>query len=297
MIVMLLTTQNEADVLRLNLAHHLAWGADHIGVCDNESSDHTVEVVRSFGSVVTHNRFRDFAERQRHRMDTLERIKQRVGPVDWVGVSDTDEFLWAPDVRLPDLFVDVPDDVVAVTFHQRLFLPTAADAPDGPVYRRQTHRTGSYDSALHTSYREGKTFYRGSWLTRITSEHRGHDVPHEVWSPPDPFAVHHYMIRDEDQFVMKVKRLSSWRERKGLKSKLWYQSLRKGIGMPLPPFVAGFKATWWNVYREGGESGLRAYYRDTYRVQTADLPGLIASGDLVHDTAFAAWTTAQGLGS
>lgn len=297
MIVMLLTTQNEADVLRLNLEHHLAWGADHVGVCDNESSDDTADVVRAFGGAVTHTVFHDFAERQTHRMATLARIKDRVGDVDWVGVSDTDEFLWAPGVRLPDLFADVPDDVVAVTFHQKLFLPTAADAETGPVYRRQVHRTGSYDTPLHTSYREGKTFYRGAWLRRITSEHRGHDIPHPVWSPPEPFVVHHYMIRDEDQFVMKVKRLSSWRERKGLRSKLWYHKLRKAIGLPLQPYVAGFKATWWSVYREGGEDGLRRYYRDTYRIQLGDLPDRIERGDLVRDTAFADWTDTQGLGA
>ena len=291
MIVMLLTTRDEADVLRLNLEHHLSWGVDRIGVCDNESNDDTQAVVAEFGDAVTSTVFHDFHERQGHRRAVLESIKARHGTPDWVGVSDTDEFFWAPGVSMPDLFTDVPDDVVAVTFHQKLFIPTALDAATGPVYHRQRHRTGSYDSPLHTSYREGKTFYRGSWLKRITAEHRSHLVPHAEWNPPDPFVLHHYMIRDEDQFVMKVERLGSWRKRKGLASKLWYHKLRRAIGLPLKPFVAGFKETWWNVYREGGEEGLRRYYRDTFCVQRADVPRLIGSGDLVCDEAFAEWKT------
>ena len=53
------------------------------------------------------------------------------------------------------------------------------------------------------------------------------------------------------------------------------------------PFVAGFKEEWWNVYREGGDEGLREYYRTRYRVQSDDLPRFVEAGDLVLDEAFA----------
>ncbi len=289
MIVLLLTTKNEADVLRLNLEHHLAYGVDHVAVADNESSDHTQDVIRSFGDHASTQPFHDFAVRQTVRLDLLERLRARHGgSIAWVGVSDTDEFHWTPDGTLPELLATAPADVVAVTCRQKLFLPTATDAEDGPVYARQLHRTSGPDSPLHTSYREGKTFYRNAWLTRITSEHRCHEVPHAPWSPPHP-TVHHYMIRDEDQFVMKVRRLSAWRERKGLRSKLWYHKLRRLLGVPLPPFVAGFKEEWWRELRDGGEQRLRAYYRSTFRVQTDDVTRHTESGALVHDTAFADW--------
>jgi len=103
------------------------------------------------------------------------------------------------------------------------------------------------------------------------------------------------MIRDEDQFVMKVRRLGAWREREGLRSKLWYHKLRQAFGLrPVQPFVAGFKADWWRVLQEGGEPGLRAYYRDVFRVQSADVPALIESGDLVLDEAFARFQEDRG---
>lgn len=293
MIVLLLTTKNEAEVLRLNLEHHLSWGVDHVVVCDNDSSDDTPDVVRSFGDQATRLHFEDFAVRQKVRMRGLLQVQERYrGEVVWAGVSDTDEFHWAPDTTLPELLAPAPDEVVCATFHQKLFLPTGLDAEEGPVYARQLHRTGGPDSPLHTSYREGKSFYRTSWLRKITHEHRSHLVPHDEWGPELP-TVHHYMIRDEDQFVQKVRRLTAWRERKGLNSKLWYHKLRRLIGIPLPPFVAGFKAEWWDVLKRGGESGLRDYYRDVYRVQADAIPGHLASGALVRDDAFAAFRAAS----
>src|SRR5437867_681302 len=96
MIVLLLVTQNEADMLRLHLEHHLTWGVDHVCVADNASTDETAEVARSFGSAVTHVRFDDFGERQRVRTRMLRDLDLRFGRAAWVGVSDTDEFWWAP---------------------------------------------------------------------------------------------------------------------------------------------------------------------------------------------------------
>jgi len=290
MIVMLLTTKDEGEVLEQNLRHHLAWGADHVGVADNESADDTPERLRAFGDSVTTERFRDFADRQEVRMRLLARIQERHGgKVAWAGVSDTDEFLWMPGTDLRGILAAAPSEVVCVSFHQKLFLPTEGDPAEGPVYLRQTWRTTSYESPLHTSWVRGKSFYRTSWLREIASEHRNEDVPHPWWGPDVP-VVHHYMIRDEDQFVMKVRRLTSWRPRTGLSSRLWWHRLRAAVGLPPEkPHVAGFKEEWWNAYAEGGEEGLRRYYRTNYRIQAADLPRHEAAGHLVRDTAFAEW--------
>jgi len=287
MIVLLLTTKNEADVLRQNLEHHLAYGVDHVCVADNESDDDTQDVLREFGSHVSTEVFHDFAVRQDVRTRMLDAVRARHG-VAWAGVSDTDEFHWFPGTTLREVLAAVPADVPALTCHQKLFLPSEVDAETGPVHQRQRHRTTGPDSPLHTSYREGKTFYRSAWLRRVDHEHRSPKLPPPEVSPPVP-SVHHYMIRDEDQFVMKVLRLTAWRERKGLRSRLWYHKARRLFGIPLPPYVAGFKAEWWQVYRDGGEAGLRRYYRDTYRLQARDLPRLVAEGALVRDDAFADW--------
>ncbi len=291
MIVLLLTTKNEAAVLRQNLAHHLSYGVDHVCVADNASDDDTQDVLRSFGDHVSTTVFDDFAVRQRVRTQLLDAVRAR-HTVTWVGVSDTDEFHWMAGATLPEILAQAPRDAPALTCRQKLFLPSELDAAEGAVHQRQRHRTTGPGSPLHTSYREGKTWYRSAWLTRVDHEHRSPKLEGQVVSPSVP-TVHHYMIRDEDQFVMKVRRLTSWRERRGLRSKLWYHGLRRLVGIPLPPYVAGFKSAWWDVYSAGGEEGLRRYYRDTYRLQARDIPRLISEGAITRDNAFADWRAAQ----
>ena len=294
MIALLLTSQNEGDVLELNLRHHLAWGLDCVGVADNRSTDDTQERLRRFGSRVATEVFDDFADRQQVRMRLLERMQAETrGAITWAGVADTDEFFWRRGAAsLADVLAETPSDVVCVTFHQKLFLPTESDPAVGAVYTRQTWRTTSYQSPLHTSWVRGKSFYRTSWLKEITHEHRCPEVPHAEWGPSDPL-VHHFMIRDEDQFVMKVKRLTSWQPRVGPRSWRVTHRLRELLGLsPLRPAVSGFKMTWWLAYEAGGEAGLREYYRKTYRVQAADLARHESAGHIARDTSFAEFRAA-----
>ncbi len=295
MIALLLTSQNEGDVLELNLRHHLAWGIDFVGVADNRSTDDTQDRIRPFGDRVTTEVFDDFAVRQAVRMRLLHRIQERArGAVEWAGVSDTDEFFWsAAHGSMREVLADVPPDVVCVTFHQKLFLPTESDPPEGPVYARQMWRTTNYASPLHTSWVKGKSFYRTSWLREITHEHRAPEAPHAEWGPKEPI-VHHYMIRDEDQFVMKVTRLTSWQPRTGPRSWRTLHRLRAMLGMrPLRPAVSGFKMEWWMAYERGGEDGLRDYYRHQYRIQTGDIALHVAAGHLIRDPSFASFTAAR----
>lgn len=294
MIALLLTTKDEGDVLEENVRHHLAFGVDHVCVADNRSTDGTLDRLRQFGDRVSVETFDDFAVRQQVRRRLLDRAQERFRrAIEWAGVADTDEFFWrAGATSVRDLLV-APDDVVCVTFHQKLFLPSELDPADGPVHVRQTWRTTSYASPRHTSWVGGKSFYRTSWLREITHEHREPSAPHPWWGPEDG-VVHHYMIRDEDQFVMKVKRLVSWRPRTGLSSKPWWHALRAKLGLrPERPYVSGFKMEWWTAYETGGEEGLRRYYRDVFRLTRAALPKLAADGHVVEDRTFAEFELAR----
>jgi hypothetical protein len=281
MIVMLLTTQNEADILKLNIEHHLSWGVDHIFVADNASTDGAQDVIRTFGSSASTKVFWDTRIRQRVRMQGLEAIRSR-HRVEWAGVSDTDEFFWTQGTNMRELLADTPPQVVAVTFHQKLFIPTSIDGADGPVYIRQLYRSSSYESPLHLSYVKGKTFYRAAWLKEITSEHVCPELPHPPWSPYDPL-IHHYMVQSEDRFVVKVKRLRSlhgrYRER---------IALRLGFRPQLAKLGADrFKKLWWSIFITRGEAGLREYYRNEYSLQQADIERHMMSGALIRDSDFA----------
>ena len=130
MIVLLLVTQNEAELLAWNIRHHLEWGVDHVAVADNRSEDATRDVVREFGDAVSYRRFEDFHARQTVRREMMLAVQER-HHVEWAGIADTDEFFWAPGATMRDLLADTRPDVVAVNFDAKLFLPTELDGAEG----------------------------------------------------------------------------------------------------------------------------------------------------------------------
>ncbi len=294
MIVLLLVTQNEAELLAWNLRHHLEWGIDHIAVADNRSEDATRDVVREFGAAVSYRRFKDFHVRQivRHEMMLAVQEKHRV---EWAGIADTDEFFWTPNTSIRDLLGETPPDIVAVNFDAKLFLPTELDRSDGPVFLRRMYRTARDDTPLHTSYREGKSFYRASWLGSLPSRHNcgAHEhwcrlVPHPRYRPK-AHAVHHYMIQDEDQFARKVMRLIEWVQAPSgvLQRRAWKKTPSRQ--RDLPKSMAPFKRQWWKVYQQGGEEAVRDYYRNTYTLNAERVREALASGELVGDDDFLQW--------
>jgi len=284
-IVLLLLAHDESDLIRRNIEHHLAWGVDHIAVGDHASRDDTQAVLRGFGDQVSTVVFGDFMDRQKVRIELLDRLRARY-TVDWAGVSDSDELFWKDGVNARELLAQVPADRVAVSYAQKLFLPSVADYPDGPVECRRVYRTTGPQSPLHTSYRMGKSFYRGDWLRTLTHEHWCPEVPHE--RRDEEAILHHYMIQSEDQFVEKVKRLRSWQSQRRQRLEDVKGVFRRLARRPMPsPVGRDFKARWWDVYQEGGESGLRTYYRDVYTLGQDAIDAAVAAGDLVHDPALA----------
>ena len=276
MIILFVLTRNEGEMLRLNLAHHLAWGFDHVAVADNESTDATQDVLQEFGDAVTAMSIHE-PDRSAALSVLLPRIEERHGALEWVGVSDTDEFWWTPDATLRSTLARIPDRLVAVNSDQKLFLNTQLDAVTGPVYCRRTFRTTGTHSPLHTSYHKGKSLYRGAWLRQhpLLNPHWSVNVPHAVWRFERPL-VHHYMIDGEESFVEKVKALERWNPR-----------VRGSSERGDPVAVSAFKTAWWRVYEAKGEAGLRDYYREEYVVSAGNLPIHIARGEVVEDLEFA----------
>lgn len=288
MLVLFVLTRNEAELLRLNLAHHLGWGFDHVAIADNESSDATQDVLGQFGDSVISTRIGDPYERYRALSGLLAKLEERHGAADWVAVSDTDEFWWAPDSDLPRLLSRVPENVVAVNSDQKLFLPTELDALAGPVYCRRTFRTSGIKSPLHTSYVGGKSLYRAAWVRSqgVSNPHWSAGIPHGLWRF-DRLLVHHYMIDDEDSFVAKVKTLERWNPRVRDPLEAGTASREPPPSKEEPASIRAFKTAWWRLYQTAGEGGLRDYYRREYVISSSRLATCLRSGDLVEDTAFA----------
>ena len=290
--VLFVVTRNEAELLRLNLAHHLAWGFDHAAIADDESTDATRDVLRSFGDAVTvttvsgpSNRFRALAE-------LLRTIEERHGEAQWVAVSDTDEFWWGPGIDLRSMLRSIPPGVVGLNAQQKLFLPTAVDPPDEPVVCRRIYRTGRTDIPLHTSYVRGKSIYRASRLRRIVLDdaHRSPSIPAASWKDLDSHFVHHYMIESEDAFVRKVRSRLRWNP--SLKPLVYERRALRDDEAARYKF-RGFKRAWWDIYATRGEEGLRDHYRSSYLISGQALRTHLASGDLVLDRAFADFMRAR----
>lgn len=277
MIVLFVATRNEGELLRLNLAHHLAWGFDQVAIADNESTDATQDVLREFQDAVTVTSIRSPGDRFHVLPSLLARIESRHGAADWVAISDTDEFWWLPGNSLCDTLAQVPGRLVAVNSDQKFFVNTEIDSTSGPVYCRRTFRTTSADSPLHTSYRKGKSLYRAAWVRNhaILNPHWSQNIPHPLWRFGRPL-VHHYMIDGEDCFVEKVKALERWNPQ-----------LRGASGRNEPVAVRDFKVHWWRVYEATGEAGLRDYYRREYFVSARSVPTCLERGELVADMEFA----------
>lgn len=283
MIILFVVTRNEPELLRLNLAHHLSWGFDHIAVADNESTGATQDVLREFGAAVSAMRIGDPNERFVALSRLLSEIEARHGAADWVAVSDTDEFWWTPESDLPGLLSRLPEDFVAVNSDQKLFLPTQLDSIAGPVYCRRTYRTSGANSPLHTSYRVGKSLYRAAWVRRygVSDPHWCKNVPHAQPRFRRPL-VHHYMIDDEESFVAKVKALERWSPQVRTRPQA-----DTALHEELPVRFGAFKTAWWRVYEDAGETGLRDYYRREYVISASSLPIRLQRGEIVEDTEFA----------
>ncbi|CAG0975943.1 hypothetical protein BURK1_01482 [Burkholderiales bacterium] len=284
--VLFIVTRNEAELLRLNIAHHLAWGFDHVAIADNESDDATPDVIRDLGDAATSMRIPAPKERFAALRQLILRIESLHGPVGWVAVSDTDEFWWHPGGDLRGTLARLPPDVLGFNAQQKLFLPTALDPDEGPVYCRRTYRSAGPDSPLHTSYRRGKSIYRGAWARahEVDDPHYCVSIPPERWRSTSRALVHHYMIDGEDSFVQKVTSRMRWNpslrqvaaERRALRDD---EAANFNF--------RGFKRVWWDIYATAGDAGLRSYYRSGYLISAQALPVHLSKGDLVLDREFA----------
>lgn len=298
MMALLLITRNEAELLRVNLEHHLASGFDHVGVADHQSSDGTREVVESFGSGATYTLFDgSLGMAGRHGAGNVARtrlfrlIEDRRGPIEWAAVSDTDEFWWTPGGTVCDVVRGLPHGAMGVNFEQKLFLPTALDRPEDVVYRRRIFRSSGPGSILHTSYSVGKSFYRGVWLRRhgVASAHWDNRIGPRQRT--EVAALHHYMFQDEDQFVSKVAWFIEdeppmWRRVESLLDparRRWHRP-RRALHRSM---IGKFKHEWWKIYTAGGETALRRYYRDVYSLDANAVRMHITCGDLIRDELFA----------
>jgi Glycosyl transferase family 2 len=156
-LVMTLLVRDEADVVDLNLAYHLARAVDQVIVTDHRSTDGTRERLQAWADREPRVRLlledREACDQSAY----VTRMARMASRGDWVINNDADEFLWpeAGDLRqavrrvprscsrleLRRLnFVARPDD--GRPFYERMTACTTTDELGRPLRPKLAHRSG-----------------------------------------------------------------------------------------------------------------------------------------------------------
>ena len=92
-LVMTLLVRDEADILRLNLEHHLAQGIDHFIVTDNRSVDATPVILKEYSSRGLVSLIHEPSETYDQALWVTRMAEQAASDgADWVIHADADEF-------------------------------------------------------------------------------------------------------------------------------------------------------------------------------------------------------------
>ena len=97
------TVRNEADIIRVNVLHHLSQGIDRFLFLDNGSSDHSASVLCRLSREYPLEWQPSASHfRQNHLLTQLARMAFERG-ADWVIPIDADEFWYAPGRSIRDV--------------------------------------------------------------------------------------------------------------------------------------------------------------------------------------------------
>ena len=118
----LIMVRNEADILRVNVLHHLSQGVDRFLVVDNGSSDDTARILEKVSREAPLEWESFDGPYHQSRITTALAQEAYLQGADWVIPIDADEFWWAPEGNLRDVLSETSADVLradVVNFVQR----------------------------------------------------------------------------------------------------------------------------------------------------------------------------------
>ena len=123
MIFGIMMVRNEADIVRLNLLHHLSIGIDHMLVVDNGSTDGTVGILQELATTRRVHVISRPGTFDQAALTTEFAREAFLRGAQWVLPIDADEFWHVPHARLRDVLDDAEDagglEVEVVNFVQR----------------------------------------------------------------------------------------------------------------------------------------------------------------------------------
>lgn len=138
-LVMTLLVRDEADIVRDQIAFHLAAGVDFIVATDHDSHDGTTDILEQFAARGVLHLLRESGAvlRQSEWVTRMARMAVVDFDADWVINSDADEFWWPSGGDLKKVLSLVPSTYGIVCSFIRPFLPPP---DDGEFAERMTVR-------------------------------------------------------------------------------------------------------------------------------------------------------------
>jgi hypothetical protein len=128
---MTLMVRDEADIIDLQIAFHLASGVDFVVVTDHESEDGTTEILERYArrGILHRIPVSSPTKRQSEWVTRMARMAAVDFGADWVINSDADEFWWPSGGNLKEALALVPERFGVVHTFVRAFLPRPGSRP------------------------------------------------------------------------------------------------------------------------------------------------------------------------
>ncbi len=263
-IVMTIATRNEADILETNIEYHLSVGVDFFIITDNNSTDHTAEIIKKYEKQGFAKYILDTSDvfDQNKIVTQMAKMAHTTYGATWVINNDSDEFWWTDKKDLKRELKSVSVFVDAVHIKRSNFIPRLSTSnlfyEDMDI--RETHSLNALDLPL-----PGKIIHRATPNIIVAFGNHDADAPEFfIKRLSKTIENFHFPIRNYKQFENKVIT--------GGYITTHNKNLSNGI-----------LNTWKNLYNIFIEGGLPEYYKNKTLSDDSIRTGL-SRNELTHDT-------------
>lgn len=272
---MTLLVRNEEDIIATNLDFHYAQGVDFVIVTDNNSADHTLEILSGYQAEGRLRLIRepDDTYAQSRWVTRMARLAAVEHDADWLIHCDADEFWWPDRGNLKSTLAAIPWRYGLIRAPRTNFIPVD-DVAARPFQRRMVVRERESINTMGSPL-PPKICHRAR--RRVIVDQGNHAVSGwflRALPTPSPIGILHFPLRSYAQFENKI-----------LKGGAAYAR-----NTELGPDVG---ATWRGLYRELKEGRLETLYRAQVLDQATVAKG-IADGGLIEDRRLESFLTALG---
>lgn len=248
-IAQIIFTRNEGELLRQNIDFHKKIGVDFFVITDSNSLDYTVDIIKKYEKEgIAKCFFDNRVMAQKKSMDYMASWSRDHLQVDWIIVSDTDEF-WCPQGGLLKNYIsNIPQEINTLKIKRYQYFPTELDENDKTeIYKKMSFRENGLSLGFDTGVGQGKdAFARRKIMFKPEAQdidispgnHTVHFTGRKVMEVmDDDFIVREYPFISYKKFLEKLTRVEdvinknkSYQQNKkfGTHWRQWYQIYKMG---------------------------------------------------------------------